>query len=158
MSKQKPSAVHMTISVRQRSCRKVMFSVVSIRHSVHRGLPIWPFPWSNLTIQGSPPNSRICSNLFNLDLTVQAPTSVYSSYSWQAGGLRPSGMLSCWWISLPNTLVRSGGSKETNFGRSPLPAQFSSFIRLASPFVKFWISHWFDATDAEMFWWLCIVT
>ena len=55
------------VTARQRSCGKIMFSVVCVRHSVHGG---------GGGLCTGPQPSRTSSNLFNLDLTVQ-PTPTY---------------------------------------------------------------------------------
>ena len=61
------------LTTRHQSCGKVMFSVVFVCRSVFsQGFPFDHYPWClgpNHT--GTP--SSICSNLFNLDLTVQGP-------------------------------------------------------------------------------------
>ena len=71
---------------RQQSCGKIMFSVVSVCHSVHRGVSHVTIAQDalELTIQGPPQfpalppprPPRTCSNLFNWDLAVQLPTMV----------------------------------------------------------------------------------
>ena len=62
----------------QRSCGKVMFSVVSVRP---QGDPMWPLPMMQRHVQTCltwtslhrDPPPRTFSNLFKLDLTVQGP-------------------------------------------------------------------------------------
>ena len=59
-------------TARQRSCGKVMLSVVSVY--IQRGAPVQSF--DALSLQGLPPAqgpspSQTCSNLFDLDLTGQ---------------------------------------------------------------------------------------
>ena len=73
-------------SAGQRSCRKANFSVMSVNHSIHKGIPIqcpsprlphcpWPQPHHSHTGPHdlSHPSPPTCSDLYNLDLTVQGP-------------------------------------------------------------------------------------
>ena len=97
------------ITVRQRSCWKLLFSVMSVCHSVHRGDPMWPLPVMHWTspYRDMPPAQPRPSDMFKLlqlgpqctgnplPSTHVRTCSLSSTYDWQAGGWYPTGMLSC---------------------------------------------------------------
>ena len=109
-------------TTRQWSCRKVIFSFVSVCQAVilSTGRPMWqcdswcigphhiaPLTW-HLNAQGPPtsdiwwPRFKTCSNFFTrgpppLPLPVLTSLGYCSTYGWQVGRTHPTGMLSCIW-------------------------------------------------------------
>ena len=60
-------SVDLFITAHRQSCGKVMFSVICVCFSVYKRVPPYRAPASSV----QHPGSWTCSNLFNLDLTVQ---------------------------------------------------------------------------------------
>ena len=107
------------VTVRQGRCGKVMFLVVSVRHSVHQGFPCDHYPWCietnharitvaaprtwDLTVQGSmasapPPPPTMRPHCTGTPLSRHNQfCSWWSAQDWQTGGSHPKRVLSCTW-------------------------------------------------------------
>ena len=109
-----------TLTVLQRSYMKVMFSLVSVCHSVHRGVPMWPLPmmhWTSLYRAPFPPGPNSGPWTSDLGPLALVPLLViFGGHQWrpiqncwfedtpgnniwwwllQAGSMHPTSMLSC---------------------------------------------------------------